>query len=262
MKQFQTSVQGANQQNGLQADATIDQQAQNFVSLADTSGDLKVNADELAASLNISGTQAQNYVNAFNTAGDTDNALDATEITAALQATEQPTQPEEAAPSGTPPEGTPPEGTPPEGKPPEGTPPEGAAPEETPPASAAPSETPPSSSAAPGGMSGLSDLWKLLLALLDADGDGKISPEELKKFVEKYDKNGDGKLDKTELKEGLQAEAEAKGVELSDSDLEKMTTQIDTLFENADTNTDGALDNTELSGAITQLENLQTETAS
>jgi Ca2+-binding EF-hand superfamily protein len=243
-------LQDVNQQSGLSADANIDQQVQNFMDLADTSGDLKVNAQELAASLKIPESEAQKYIQAFDTIGNQDNALDAQEITAALKAAEQPAQAEET-PSGGASDTKPKE----EAKAGECKPEEGK-PEES--GSAGGSEAP--GSAGAGGMSGLSDLWKLLLSLLDADGDGKISPEELKKFVEKYDKNGDGKLDKNELKEGLKAEAEEKGVELSDSELEKLTTQIDTLFENADANKDGSLDNTELTDAITQLENLQSET--
>jgi Ca2+-binding EF-hand superfamily protein len=254
-KQFQTSLQDVNQQSGLSADANIDQQVQNFMDLADTSGDLKVNAQELAASLKIPESEAQKYIQAFDTIGNQDNALDAQEITAALKAAEQPAQAEEPPSGGASDTKPKEEAKAGEGKP-EGGKPEEGKPEES--GSAGGSEAP--GSAGAGGMSGLSDLWKLLLALLDADGDGKISPQELKKFVEKYDKNGDGKLDKNELKEGLKAEAEEKGVELSDSELEKLTTQIDTLFENADANKDGALDNTELTDSITQLENLQSKT--
>jgi Ca2+-binding EF-hand superfamily protein len=254
-KQFQTSLQDVNKQSGLPADANIDQQVQNFMSLADTSGDLKVNAQELAASLKIPELQAQGYIQNFDSILNRDNALDAREITDVLKAAEQPVEAEETPSGGGSDTKPKEEAKAGEGKP-EGGKPEEGKPEES--GSAGGSEAP--GSAGAGGMSGLSDLRKLLLALLDADGDGKISPQELKKFVEKYDKNGDGKLDKNELKEGLKAEAEEKGVELSDSELEKLTTQIDTLFENADANKDGALDNTELTDSITQLENLQSET--
>ena len=50
--------------------------------------------------------------------------------------------------------------------------------------------------AAPGGPS-----FNELFSLLDQDGDGKISPEELAEFMKKADANGDGKLSEGELKD-------------------------------------------------------------
>ena len=42
-------------------------------------------------------------------------------------------------------------------------------------------------------------IWKKLWALLDADGDGKVTTEELKAL----DIDGDGKLSKSELREAI-----------------------------------------------------------
>ena len=65
----------------------------------------------------------------------------------------------------------------------------------------------------------------LLMQLLDANGDGKVSEDEVKDFVKKYDKGGpdgkpDGKLDPDELKAAFKDAAKAKGIDLSDEQLE------------------------------------------
>lgn len=60
-----------------------------------------------------------------------------------------------------------------------------------------------------GGLSG-ADLMKIL----DKDGDGKISAEEIKEFESKHG-NGDGVLTKEELNAGLAAEASQEGNDTS-----------------------------------------------
>jgi Ca2+-binding EF-hand superfamily protein len=85
-----------------------------------------------------------------------------------------------------------------------------------------------------GGAQGLSGYLKLLLKLLDIDGDGKVSEEEKQAFIDKYG-GSDGQLSKEELITGLKAEAKAKNVELSDEQINAMGAGLDATSKSSDT---------------------------
>ena len=79
-----------------------------------------------------------------------------------------------------------------------------------------------------GGAGNQSGFFSLLLSLLDKNGDGKISKDELAEF----DKTGpdgkpDGKLDKEELAAAVKAAAEAKGLKYSDEQIRSMLANVD-----------------------------------
>jgi Ca2+-binding EF-hand superfamily protein len=165
-------------------------QAHRLMQAADTLtlgayGDNKLTASELAAALGISEEQARKFIDRYNTPGDKDGALDETELTKLLG---QPDKPEEVG------------GGDGGGKAGGGEKTSGSG----------------QGSAAGGGNF---DIFTLLLMLLDADGDGKISPKEAKKL----DKNGDGKISKQELVDGVKTLTAEKGHKLSDAQVESLT---------------------------------------
>jgi hypothetical protein len=107
-----------------------------------------------------------------------------------------------------------------------------------------------------GGAGNQSGSFSLLLSLLDKNGDGKISKDELTEF----DKTGpdgkpDGKLDKEELAAAVKAAAEAKGLKYSDEQIGSMLANVDaTLTKSGGKGMEAGLDPdqlTDLLGAST-----------
>lgn len=99
------------------------------------------------------------------------------------------------------------------------------------------------------------DFLNKLVELADTNGDGVISPEELKTFLSKYDENGDGKLDAqelTKLGEDLGNPELAKNLvaQLGGSEQELDLAGIEDKAKELDTNAGTGLDTTELAKLV------------
>lgn len=196
VSKFEDAIHKTKSSSQCECEQPKQEQIKSLIQDADVNGDKKLSASELASALDISLDDAKELVKEFNKPCDKDSALDAKELTKGLDELKK------AA-----------------GKDSTDKPEDSACDKK--PAKCGDEKKSDSCEESAGG-----NLKDVLSKIMDKDGDGKVSPEEMKCFIEKHDKNGDGELDKCELKQALKAEDPGL-TKMPDGKLDKLIKQVD-----------------------------------